>query len=212
MRNFEAFGTKVDAESPLSINEKRILNQLKSETELKNGQYVVPTLRKSELILLDSLPFANKRLVHLLKKFQKDQGYFEMYQKNVDDYLKNGYDRRLTLNEIVKRTSKSWYLPHIGVVNINKPGKVQMVFEAAGKSSNESFNSNLYTGPDLLNNLFGVLLRFCRFRMAIVADLEAMFHQVQLKTGVADAVRFLWKSSPESNAAPEHYQMLVHIF
>lgn len=208
MRNFEAFGTKVDAESPLSINEKRILNKLKSETALKSGQYVVPTLRKSELILLDSLPFSSKRLVHLLKKFQRDQGYFERYQKNVDDYLKNGYDRRLTLNEVVKRTSKTWYLPHIGVVNINKPGKVQMVFEATGKSSNESFHSNL----NLLNSLFGVLLRFYRFRMAIVADLEAMFHQVQLKTGVADAVRFLWKSSPESNAAPEHYQMLVHIF
>ena len=87
-----------------------------------------------------------------------------------------------------------------------------MVFDAAAKSSNESLNSNLYTGPDLLNSLVGVLLRFRRYRIAVVADVEAMFHQVRLRPEDADAVRFLWKNNSESNAAPEHYQILVHIF
>ena len=68
-----------------------------------------------------------------------------MYQKNIDDYVKNDYAKKLTPEEMVKRMSKTWYLPRHGVVNINRPGKVRMVFDAAAKSS------NLCTGPDLLN-------------------------------------------------------------
>ena len=70
-----------------------------------------------------------------------------------------------------------------------------MVFDAEAKSSNESLNSNLYAGPDLLNSLIGVL-RFRKYRIAVVADVEA-FHQVRLKP--EDAVRFLWKNNPKSN-------------
>ena len=35
-------------------------------------------------------PVASK-LVPLLKRFQKDKTYFEMYRKNIDDYVKNDY-------------------------------------------------------------------------------------------------------------------------
>ena len=50
VRNFwetEAFGTKVDSDSSLSINDNRILDKLNSETEFKNGHYVAPMLWKS---------------------------------------------------------------------------------------------------------------------------------------------------------------------
>ena len=61
-------------------------------------------LWKLERILPDSLPVARKRLVPLLKKREERKGYFEMYQKNVDDYVKNGYTKKLTPDETVKRT------------------------------------------------------------------------------------------------------------
>ena len=59
-------------------------------------------------------------------------------------------------------------------VNINKPGQVRMVFDAAAKSLNERLNSNLNAGPDLLNSLIGVLLQFRKY--AVFADVEAMFY------------------------------------
>ena len=53
---------------------------------------------------------------------------------------------------------------------------------------------------------------FLKYRIAVFADVEAMFYQVRLKPEDLDAVRFLLKNNPESSADPEHYQMLFHIF
>ena len=57
---------------------------------------------------------------------------------------------------------KNWYLPTHPVENPNKPGKVRRVANAASKYKNESLNSNLLTGPDLLANLLELILRLIR--------------------------------------------------
>ena len=74
-----------------------------------------------------------------------------------------------------------WYLPHNLVTNPNKPGKVRRVCNAASKFRGESLNSNLLTGPDLLNNLFGVLLRFREDPVAVLSDIEGMFMQITVR-------------------------------
>lgn len=51
------------------------------------------------------------------------------------------------------------YLPHHGVLNINKPGKGCDVFDASSNFQYTSLNNNL-PGIDLLNNLISVLFRF----------------------------------------------------
>ncbi|XP_066933420.1 uncharacterized protein [Clytia hemisphaerica] len=114
--------------------------------------------------------------------------------------------------EALCRTATTWYIPHHGVTSVNKPGKVRMVFDAAAQSHGESLNSNLYSGPDLLNSLLGVLLRFRRHRVAVVADIEAMFCQVRFKKADMDANRFLWRDDPKSHKPPDHYKLIVHIF
>ena len=83
------------------------------------------------------------------------------------------------------------------------------MFDAAAKSNDVSLNYNLRTGPDLLNSLMSILLRFRKFPFAIVGDIESMFNQVRLTKEDREATRFLWNDNP---ACPtEHYQMLVHI-
>ena len=72
-------------------------------------------------------------------------------------------------------------------------------------------NKSLLTGPDLLNNLTGILLRFKNHKAAIVEDIEAMYDQVRVSEADAEALRFLWQDDL-SKANPDVYLMVVHIF
>ena len=62
----------------------------------------------------------------------------------------------------------------------NKPGEIRVVFDYLAEVGWESINRNLMTGPDLANQLIGVLMRFQEEHVAIMADIEVMFYQVKV--------------------------------
>ena len=68
-----------------------------------------------------------------------------------------------------------WYLPHFGLYHPKKKDKIHVVFDTAAEFNGVSLNKLLLSGPDLTNNLLGVLLRFCQDPVALVADIEQMF-------------------------------------
>ena len=95
-------------------------------------------------------------------------------------YIKNEYARKLSSDEIEKTSQRTWYLPHHPVFNEHNPNKVRIFFHAAVKHDGMSFNKALLTGPDLLNNLTGILLRFRNHKVEMAADIEAMYRQVRV--------------------------------
>ena len=52
--------------------------------------------------------------------------------------------------------------------------------------------SFLYPGPKLVKNLCGTLLRFRLSKVAIIADIEKAYLQLELAMGDRDVTRFLW--------------------
>ena len=72
-------------------------------------------------------------------------------------------------------------------------------------------DNKLLKGPDLLNNLVSVLLRFSQKRVAMGADIEAMFHQCVVIKEDQAALTFLWRNL-KCEQIPQVYQMLVMIF
>ena len=95
------------------------------------------------------------------------------------------------------------------VVNPNKPGKVRRTLNGAAKFHGASLNKSLLTGPDLLQNLINVLLRFTH-PSAVSADIEGMFLQVGLFPCDQPSLRFLWREDPTSNVVVHQYTR--HIF
>ena len=81
------------------------------------------------------------------------------------------------------------YLPHHLVTNPNKLGKVRRISNADSTFKGNSLTSNLLTGPDLLNNLVGLLLRFREYP---VADIEAKFTLVGIIERYQLSMSILW--------------------
>ncbi|KAF4531529.1 hypothetical protein B566_EDAN019551, partial [Ephemera danica] len=105
-----------------------------------------------------------------------------------------------------------WYLPHHPVIHPRKPGKVRVVFDCACQSQKVSLNSQLLTGPDIVNSLIGVLLRFRQYAYVVTADVESMFHQVKVPENDRDAFRFLWWEEGNYTKSIKLYRMTVHLF
>ena len=71
-------------------------------------------------------------------------------------------------------------------------------------------NDHFLSGPDLLNNLVGVLLRFVEGKCAALSDIEQMFHQINVTPEDQDALRFLWQDG-KTDAIEDHI-MCVQVF
>jgi hypothetical protein len=71
-----------------------------------------------------------------------------------------------------------WYLPHFFVTNLNKPGKIRVVFDAAARFRSVSYNDLFLRGPPSILSLVSVLLRSRQLRVALSADMTAFYHRV----------------------------------
>ena len=107
---------------------------------------------------------------------------------------------------------REWYLPHFPVLNPKKPDKLRIVFDCAAKYMGISLNDVLMQGPDLVNSLEEVLIRFCEEHVALVADIEAMLHQVRVNSEDRDSLKFLWWPNGDTSIEPKTYRMAMHLF
>ena len=173
------------------------------------GHYQFDIPLKSPLPdLPDSKRVAERRLAGLGKRFLRDPEYGDRYAAEIKKLIDKGIAEQAHAT-----TSPSvWYLPHHGVVNPRKPGKLRVVFDCAAESMGISLNQLAYQGPDLANNLVGVLLRFRLYSVGIMADIEGMFNQVKVSPCHRDMLRFLWWSSGRPDEIPQEYRMTTHLF
>lgn len=58
----------------------------------------------------------------------------------------------------------------------------------------------------------GVILRFRQEPIAVMADVEGMFHQVKVPKELLDFLRFLWWPNGDISQPLEEFRMTVHLF
>ena len=129
----------------------------------------------------------------------------------MQDLLDKGHAIEVPPAEIGWQDGKVRYLPHHPVVNPNKD-KLCIVFDCAAQHLGVSLDSKVLQGPDLTNKLIGVLTRFRLHQIALMADVEGMFHQVRVEVNDQDALRFLWWLRGNTDEAPRTYRITVHLF
>ena len=105
----------------------------------------------------------------------------------------------MTIHHPKKDVNRRHYLPHHPVITpLKTTTKVRIVYDATVKVRKDvaSLNECLHRGPVTLPNMFGVLIRFCLYFIAVLADIEKAFLQIGVREHERDVMRFLWYSNP----------------
>ncbi|XP_045445582.1 uncharacterized protein LOC123653632 [Melitaea cinxia] len=208
-KHFDVDSLGITNKTRVSENDKRAERILKETIKRKGDQFEVGLPWKTDnLVLPDSYEYALKRLRTLEKKMSKEPAFKSEYGKQVANLIDKGYAEECDGSE--QASSVKWYLPHFAVVNINKPERVRMVFDAAARVDGVSLNDCLLEGPDLLASLTGILFGFREKKIAVTADIEEMFLRVKIRLEDQPAQMFLWRDGP--NEKPRTFKMTSMIF
>ena len=88
---------------------------------------------------------------------------------------------------------------HIVTKESSSTTQVRAVFDAsAATSTGISLNSTLMVGPTVHPPLVDVLMRFRKYRVAMIADVSRMYRVVHLMGPDKDLHRFVWRGSPNN--------------
>ena len=169
---------KVGESENLSINDKKFLRIMDENVKLIDGHYQLPLPFKKQIMdVPNNKSLAIKRVFSLKKKLQTNKKMHEDYCT----FMKNIFDKGFAEKcDSSSENGKTWYLPHHGVYHPKKPNKIRVVFDCSAKYGGVSLNSLLLQGPDLTNQIIGVLTRFREDQVALVGDIESMFYQVRV--------------------------------
>ncbi|XP_033111446.1 uncharacterized protein LOC117112468 [Anneissia japonica] len=202
--------SKFDNKVGSSIEDRQFLKIMTSEfSKSETGNWVAPLpFRMSRPPLPNNRHDAMKRFHSLLKSFSRKSKMKDQYLQFMTTMITKDHAEQV----ISDGDGERWYLPYFPVYHPKKPDKIRVVFDSSADYHGVSLNSVLMTGPDLSNNLIGVLLRFREDVVAVIADIEQMFHSFQVKEDHRDYLRFLWFENDYPDGAIVDYRMKVHTF
>ena len=183
-----------DEKSELLAEDKQFLGIAAKSITLKDGHYQL------------RLPF---RAMNLIKRFRRDEPLFADYKSFMSDILEKGHAERVPQEQLHGNDGKVWYIPHYGVYHKRK-GKIREVFDCTA-SFHGTWQQWVTTRPQS-HTLLGVILLFCQEPVALMADIEGMFHQVQVSEHNLDFLHFLWWPNNDINLPLAEYRMKVHLF
>ena len=208
--DIETYASKINVVSQLK-KELQAQKMLESTTKFTGERYEVGMLwSEPEPNLPNNYSSALGQLYSLERRFQRDPKLKNLYQHSIDTDVQKVFVKVLDGSEAKGTFGKEWYLPHHPVLNPNKPGKVRRVSDAASKYKEVCLNDKLLAGPDLLHGLIATKFRFREGPMALTADIESMFLQVQVPEQDRSCLRFLWR--PRTNEPVQIYEYQRHVF
>jgi hypothetical protein len=115
---------------------------------------------------------AVKRFRALEAKFRQNPQCKREYKEVINDHLILNHAEKVTTEENFEKDSNS-YLPHHAAIKTESmTTKTRVVFDASARSSNgTSLNDHLLIGPKLQHDLFSILIRFRKHKIAFTADI-----------------------------------------
>lgn len=182
--DLDTLGIREECEVHESLKEAISFNGRRYQVRLpwKEGHAPLPSNYRNSL----------KRMKSQLNRLRREPEVLKEYDRVIKEQLEKGIIEPVVEME---GTEKIHYLPHHAVVRREaKTTKVRVVYDASSKEEKGgvSLNDCLHVGPPLTPLLFNILLRFREKRIALVADIEKAFLNVEIEGKERNCLRFLW--------------------
>ncbi|XP_043198573.1 uncharacterized protein LOC122368576 isoform X1 [Amphibalanus amphitrite] len=140
------------------------------------------------------------------RRLKKHPEHASVYQTQIQDMVDRGVARKITEEEAAGYDGPIRYISHHEVLKPDsKSTPCRIVFNSSARFQGQILNDFWAKGPDLLNSLLGILLRFRGDSVGVVGDVKKMYHSVKIPLLDQHTHRFLWRDLEERE--PDTYVM-----
>jgi len=179
----------VEHKTKLEVEEETKQHFLKSVSREKDGRYSVklPWIEGAP-DLPDNRSVAEKRLISSSRKLS-EKGQFQMYSDMFHSWLEEGIIER-----VKPEVTGGHFIPHRPVFKLSSTTTpVRPVFDASCKIKGfPSLNDCLQKGPNLMELIPSILLRFRENKIGVISDIRKAFLMVGMDEEDRNFLKFLW--------------------
>ena len=200
-----------DNKQSLSVEDREFLEIMNTHFQKdSDGHLSAPLPFKSDRPRLpNNRENALKRAKSLHASLNKNEVKRQHFKDFMTKIFENGHAEEAPP---IKENEECWYLPIFGVYHPQKPDQIRCVFDSSAQYDDISLNKVLLQGPNLINNLLGILLRFRKEAVAIAADIQQMFYSFYVNHEHRNYLRFFWYKDNDLGKPLVEYRMCVHVF
>ena len=168
----------------------------REETCIKVGsQWMIPyPWRKDPTLLPDNRDLVMKRLESTEQRLKRNPEQVEAYCKQMEEMESLEFAQKLSKEEQNAYQDPVHHTPHHTVLRPDKSTPARFVFKSSSAFQGHTLNDYWKKGPDLLNCIFGVVLRFREKKVAVMADISKMYHRILIPERDQHVHRFLWRN------------------
>ena len=142
----------------------------------------------------------------------KNLAHANAYDAQIKEMVAMKFAHKLSADELKSYPGPVHYISNHAVLKPeSKSTPLRIVFNSSASYRGHCLNDYWYKGPDLLNNLFGIILKFWENQIALCADISKMCHRILIPQHDQHVHRFLWRNL-NLDHMPEVYVKTVLTF
>ena len=159
-----------------TLQQERELALIERGLDLQDGKWIskYPWI-KDPCKLPNNYMAALAMLKSTENRLRKNEENMKMYCSQIADMLERAAAKKISKDLLDTYQGPVFYLSHHEVLkpdSISTP--MRIVFNSSARFANHVLNEYWAKGPDLMNNLLGVLLRFREKKVGIAGDIRKM--------------------------------------
>ena len=159
---------------------------MEPRVKIDNGRFEIPVPLKANFVLPNNIKLAAERLASLRNKALKQSDVCDFFVDSMCELKSNDYIE--PVHDSGGKPGHVWYLPYF----VTSQAKKRIVYDGKSKFHVVCVNDAILSGPDLLNSLVHILIRFRREEFALMADITKCYFQINLPASQRDLLRILW--------------------